>query len=134
MRMTMPVAVLLLAGCGLPSASDFTEAAEQAAIDRAWEQVRVIDKASESWYRKKEEYSPNLAALVPEFLKAEDLKDPWGKPVVYDPQGWIGNNAQKADVFTTSPSGVVVGNWMSKPPSLDAHLVAMGKKKAKQQP
>jgi general secretion pathway protein G len=46
------------------------------------------------------------SALVP----PDKVRDPWGKPYQIDPNGQH-NGGNKADVFTTTPKGVTVGNW-----------------------
>jgi general secretion pathway protein G len=45
-------------------------------------------------------------ALVP----PDKIIDPWGKPYQVDPNG-THNNGNKADVFTTSPKGGLIGNF-----------------------
>jgi general secretion pathway protein G len=40
----------------------------------------------------------------------DKLRDPWGKPYQIDPNG-SHNGGLKADVFTTSPKGQIIGNF-----------------------
>jgi general secretion pathway protein G len=50
---------------------------------------------------------PNgMSALVP----ADKIKDPWGKTYQIDPNG-AHNGGNQADVLTTTPKGVTVGNF-----------------------
>lgn len=44
------------------------------------------------------------------YISEEDLLDPWGNRYRFDPAG-PRNNGAKPDVYTTSPSGQVIGNW-----------------------
>ena len=46
------------------------------------------------------------SALVP----PDKTRDPWGKPYTIDPSGQH-NSGLKADVYTVTPKGQVVGNW-----------------------
>lgn len=46
------------------------------------------------------------AALCP----PDKTRDPWGKPYQIDPSG-SHNGGNKADVFTTSPRGQLIGNF-----------------------
>jgi general secretion pathway protein G len=48
------------------------------------------------------------SALVP----PDKVIDPWGKPYQVDPNG-THNGGMKADVFTTSPKGAIIGNFQS---------------------
>jgi general secretion pathway protein G len=41
---------------------------------------------------------------------ADKLRDPWGKPYQVDGNG-ARNGGNKCDVFTTTPAGVIVGNF-----------------------
>src|SRR6185312_6472375 len=45
-------------------------------------------------------------AMVP----PDKIIDPWGKPYQVDPNG-THNGGNKADVFTTSPKGAIIGNF-----------------------
>ena len=47
-------------------------------------------------------------AMVP----PDKIIDPWGKPYQIDPNG-PHNGGNKADVFTTSPKGAIIGNFPS---------------------
>jgi general secretion pathway protein G len=50
---------------------------------------------------------PNgMSALVP----PDKVKDPWGKEYQIDPNGGH-NGGNKADVFTTTPKGQMIGNF-----------------------
>jgi general secretion pathway protein G len=40
----------------------------------------------------------------------DKTRDPWGKPYQLDPAG-AHNGGNKADVFTTTPKGLIVGNF-----------------------
>jgi len=46
------------------------------------------------------------------LVPPDKIKDPWGKPYSVDPSGRH-NGGLKADVYTTTPKGVVVGNFTS---------------------
>jgi general secretion pathway protein G len=46
------------------------------------------------------------SAMVP----PDKIMDPWGKPDQVDPNG-THNGGNKADVFTTSPKGAIIGNF-----------------------
>lgn len=44
------------------------------------------------------------------LVPIEKTRDPWGKPYQIDPTGQH-NGGLKADVFTTSPKGQIIGNF-----------------------
>jgi type II secretory pathway pseudopilin PulG len=45
------------------------------------------------------------------YLSADGLVDPWGKPFQVDFSGATYHKGSKPDVFTTTPTGKVVGNF-----------------------
>ncbi len=49
-------------------------------------QVKNIEGALEMYYADKYQYPPDLASLVPEYLKKVPM-DPWGNPYIYSPPG-----------------------------------------------
>jgi len=44
------------------------------------------------------------------LVPPDKTRDPWGKPYIVDPNGQH-NGGNKADVYTTTPKGQVVGNF-----------------------
>jgi general secretion pathway protein G len=44
------------------------------------------------------------------LVQPDAVRDPWGKPYTIDPNG-PRNGGNKADVYTTTPKGVIVGNF-----------------------
>ena len=60
----------------------------------------------------------DLAAGEKPLVEKASLKDPWGKAYQYDAAG-PKNKGAKPDIWTTDPSGKVIGNWDAKPTPKD---------------
>jgi general secretion pathway protein G len=76
----------------------------------------TLASACQQFMVKYDRYPNDLNELVQPpsgsqpFVEPTILTDPWGKPFQYDASG-PHNSGLKPDVFTTSPSGEVIGNW-----------------------
>jgi general secretion pathway protein G len=53
---------------------------------------------------------PGSAPAGKTALAAENILDPWGKPYTMDVNG-PNHQGSAPDIYTTSPSGKVIGNW-----------------------
>jgi hypothetical protein len=79
-------------------------------------QAQQLTVASQTYHLQFGEPPTSLKDLVkpPEgkpFVEPSALTDPWGKPYQYDPAG-PKNGGARPDVWTTTPGGKVIGNWM----------------------
>jgi general secretion pathway protein G len=89
---------------------------EDAKIGLARSNAINLGKACETFMVKYDRYPESLNELVQPpsgaqpFVEAGLLTDPWNKPYQYDPSGQH-NGGLKPDVYTTSPSGEMIGNW-----------------------
>jgi general secretion pathway protein G len=88
---------------------------EDAKVNEAKVKAISIAKAAEGFRLNNGNYPNDLNELVHPpsgrpYLAPDELVDPWGKPYQFDPAGGH-NNGLKADVFTTTPTGELVGNW-----------------------
>jgi hypothetical protein len=77
----------------------------------------TLSERVETYKLNNETYPPSIEALAqPQpngdapLVPADKLRDPWGKLYQLDPSG-PHNNSLKADVFTTTPKGQLVGNF-----------------------
>jgi general secretion pathway protein G len=88
---------------------------EDAQINEAKIKAISISKAAEGFKLNNGNYPNELGELVHPpsgrpYLAQDELLDPWGHPYQFD-AGGSHNNGLKADVFTTTPTGQVVGNF-----------------------
>jgi hypothetical protein len=84
----------------------------------AREKANTISKAVEAFKAAHKVYPLSIEKLIepdPEndnkpWLKKEEILDPWSKGYQVDLKG-PKNKGAKADVFTTTPGGKIIGNW-----------------------
>src|SRR5262245_8559051 len=123
MEMLVVVAIIVvLAGTG---GYLYMQRLEEAKVDTARAQVKIIETACESYKLQNGEYPPTLEALTQfnqvtggkPFLEADKIYVPWSNGTVlfgYDPAG-PNNSGLKPDVYFIHPdSGNAVGNWNLK--------------------
>src|SRR5262245_59855088 len=92
---------------------------DDAKVDRAKADVKTIETACMSYKLKYGQFPDSLQELInppsggkPFLDNADSLNDPWGNPYVYNQQGQ-NFNGLKPDIYTTSPDGEQIGNWMA---------------------
>jgi len=90
---------------------------EDAKVSTARINCASLSEAVEQYKINNNNYPPSIDALTqPQpnggsaFVPPDKIKDPWGKVYRLDPNG-PHNGGLKADVFTTTPKGVTVGNF-----------------------
>jgi len=90
---------------------------EDAKVSTAKIQASTLSEKAETYKVNNGDYPPSLDALAqPQpnggspLVPPDKLRDPWGRPFQFDPAG-ARNGGLKADVFTTTPRGVTVGNF-----------------------
>jgi general secretion pathway protein G len=89
---------------------------EDAKISTARAKAISLATACQQFMVKYERYPESLNELIQPpsgnqpFVEPDALNDPWGKQFTYDQSGQH-NNGLKPDVYTTTPTGEVVGNW-----------------------
>jgi hypothetical protein len=91
----------------------FTYLAE-AKVGRVKSDVRVLSDAVEDYKAKHGKHPEQLATLVevgPTCGFGNPPLDPWGNEYRYDPEGKR-NGGKKADVWTITPDGKEIGNWL----------------------
>jgi general secretion pathway protein G len=95
MAVIMVLAALMLKGFGFMSA----EAKNKA----CYAKMARIASAMDEYYRDTGQYTANMNLLVPKYLDASDLIDPWGTPfsINLSVGGFNGNQRQ----ITTMPGG-----------------------------
>jgi hypothetical protein len=101
-----------------PPPDPFQLQLEKAKEDSAKAQARVIATAAENYALNNDGNIPTIDQLtLPDpnnnnkpYLPPDALLDPWKKKFILDPAGPHHSGAVP-DVYTTSPSGKVLGNW-----------------------
>jgi general secretion pathway protein G len=89
---------------------------EDAKISVARTRAITLGNACMQFMVKYERYPESLNELIQPptgnmpLVEPETITDPWGKPFQYDQSGQH-NNGLKPDVYTTTQTGEVVGNW-----------------------
>jgi general secretion pathway protein G len=108
--------IVVLAGIGgyylMPQLDRAKESAAKA-------KAMTIDKAVQTYKTNNDTY-PTIDALIqPDpknnnapYLEDDAILDPWGQKYTLDPAG-PRNKGAKPDVYTTSPTGKVIGNFRS---------------------
>jgi len=106
--------IVMLAGAGTYY---FLQRLEDGKAGTAKAQAMALAAAAEQYYANNGEFPGSLQALTqPQpngggaFFGPDKLLDPWKKQYMYSAQGEH-NGGNKPDVWTTSPRGVVIGNW-----------------------
>jgi len=114
MEMLVVVAIIvMLAGLG---GYYYIKQLDNAKVSTARSQMKSIEDACKTYYLHHDNYPPNLEALLvvtddkgPYLETADAIKDPWGKPYQYNPQG-PNNAGRKPDIWCEA-KGQQVGNW-----------------------
>ncbi len=114
MEMLVVVAILVvLAGVG---GYYYLKHIDEAKVNAARLQVKVLTEASEAYYVKHGEYPPNLMILTQReedgtraSLDPDALRTPWNQQYGYDPSG-PNNGGNKPDIWADGPQGRI-GNW-----------------------
>jgi general secretion pathway protein G len=90
---------------------------EDSKISRAKIDCQMISDKVETYKLNNNDYPGSVEALTQAqpnggtaLVPPDKARDPWGKPYQLDPSGQR-NSGLKADVFTTTPKGQVVGNF-----------------------
>jgi hypothetical protein len=80
-------------------------------------QLMTLNQALQVYKVKKGDYPASLEDLTQgkAIVEPAALNDPWGKPYQYDPAG-PKNKGKQPDLWTTDPSGKVIGNWEKPTP------------------
>ena len=105
--------IVMLAGAG---SYFFFQQYEDAKVSRAKTDVRALSSRVDEYRLKMGDYPPSLETLTQPIggdgpmCSPEQIRDPWGKVYQIDPAGPRNSN-MRADVFTTSPKGVTIGNF-----------------------
>jgi hypothetical protein len=111
------LAALLVVGCGAVSTMPLA-AAEGPKVKLAQSQTREIARVLQVYTFRHGHFPDTLTELTepgaegqPALLKPEAVIDPWGQPYQMDTAG-PNNGGGQPDVWTTTPDGQVIGNWM----------------------
>lgn len=90
---------------------------EEAKISTARIDANGLSTQVETYKLNNGDYPASIEALVqPQpnggspLVPPDKIRDPWGKPYQIDPSGQR-NSGSKADVFTTTPKGQLIGNF-----------------------
>jgi general secretion pathway protein G len=90
---------------------------EEAKLSRAKIDAESLSNLVEQFKLNNNEYPGTIQALTTQqplggsaMAPADKVIDPWGKPYTVDPSGQH-NSGLKADVYTTSPKGQLIGNF-----------------------
>lgn len=90
---------------------------EESKLSRAKIDAEALSSQVETYKLNNGDYPASIEALVqPQpnggspLVPPDKIRDPWGKPYQIDPSGQH-NGGNKADVFTTSPKGQIIGNF-----------------------
>jgi hypothetical protein len=96
--------------------------AREARLKQAQLLVQSLDKALQIHKITTGEYPAKLEALAEgdkPLVEKKHLKDPWGRPFLYDVNG-PKNKGNKPDVWSLGPpdkKDSLIGNWNAKPPT-----------------
>jgi len=90
---------------------------EEAKLSRAKMDVMGLSQQLDTFKLNNDNYPTSIEALTqPQpnggspLVQNDAILDPWGKKYIVDPSGGH-NRGLKADVYTTAPTGQVIGNW-----------------------
>jgi len=89
---------------------------ENAKVSRAKIDCEALSGQVEAYKLNNQNYPTSMEQLTqpsnggPAMVPPDKIRDPWGKVYRIDPNG-PKNGGNKADVFTTTPKGVMVGNF-----------------------
>ena len=105
--------IVMLSGAG---SYFFFQQYEDAKVGTAKMKAQTLSSRADEYKLKHGDYPPSLDALTqsidgaPPMCAPDMIRDPWGKVFQIDPNG-PKNAGGRADVFTTSPKGQVIGNF-----------------------
>jgi len=106
--------IVMLAGVG---GYYVLQSYEEAKLSRAKIDAEGLSSKVEEYRLKNDQYPANIQALTQQqpgggspLVPPDKTRDPWGKEYQIDPNG-PHNGGLKADVFTTSPKGQIIGNF-----------------------
>jgi len=106
--------IVMLAGVG---GYYVLQSYEEAKLSRAKIDAEGLSSKVEEYKLKNDAYPNTIEALTqPQpagggpLVPLDKIRDPWGKVYQVDPNG-THNSGLKADVFTTSPKGQIIGNF-----------------------
>jgi general secretion pathway protein G len=106
--------IVMLAGVG---GYYVLQSYEEAKLSRAKIDAEGLSNKVEEYKLKNGDYPATIDALTqPQpggggpLVPPDKIRDPWGKAYQLDPSGQH-NGGNKADVFTTSPKGQIIGNF-----------------------
>ena len=105
--------IVMLAGVG---GYYFFQQYEDAKAGRARTDVRTLSGLVDQYKLKHGDYPASLEALTQAvggdgpMCAPDAIRDPWNKIYQIDPSGQH-NAGMKADIFTTSPKGQIIGNF-----------------------
>ena len=116
--MVVVMILVVLAGIAVPT---YMYYAEEAKIKAAFANCDTIAKAAQAYQVENGDFPASLVVLTqPQpngkrpLLEPRFIIDPWGHEYSYAAQGQHGAMYGKPDVYTTDPSGRVIGNWQIK--------------------
>jgi general secretion pathway protein G len=120
MEMLVVVAILVvLAGAAVPI---YFRYLDQAKVDTARVNCKVLSDQCQAYKLKNGDFPPSLDILAqpqadgsPPYLEPQSLRDPWGRPYEYAPQGQHNALLQKPDIWSQGPRpgdpNGMIGNW-----------------------
>ena len=111
MRLLIAVlAILTFSVCGFADLPKF--GAEANRIELAKVEIETLTKAVEAYKKLLGGFPAKLKDLQDAGIMepGKPLKDPWGRDYAYDRKG-PKNGAKKPDIWCTSPSKGIIGNW-----------------------
>jgi hypothetical protein len=101
--------------------SFWPEKATYSLTKKARFEIHMLTRAVEEYKARFGSYPKSLDALAyppdgdqPRLDSEKALLDPWERPYAYDPTG-PRNRGRRPDVWTVTPDGELIGNWMSRP-------------------
>jgi general secretion pathway protein G len=107
--------IVMLAGVG---GFYFFQQYEEAKMGTAKTNVQALSNLVDTYKLNNGDYPASLEALTqPQpngsgpMCSPDKIRDPWGKIYQIDAQG-TRNAGMKADVFTTTPKGQIIGNFV----------------------
>jgi general secretion pathway protein G len=106
--------IVMLAGVG---GYYVLQSYEEAKLSRAKIDAETLSTRVEQYKLNNDTYPTSIDQLTQQqpsgagpLVPPDKTRDPWGKPYQIDPNG-THNSGLKADVFTTSPKGQIIGNF-----------------------
>ena len=91
----------------IPSGNRSREVAARDAVER---ERKIVRPKHNDWPDNLEQLTVK-DTLGMKYLESLDaIKDPWGKPYIYEKSG-AKNAGEQPDIYTTAPDGEMIGNW-----------------------